>query len=95
MLSRSFSVRTQQYENPPGFVVKDFSMNAFLCPFLDCLNHSTKFNAFYDYCDERNEFQLTSRGKINQGQEICITYGRQKGDHILLSVSEKNLIKKS
>ena len=53
---------------------------------MDLLNHGVDFNAFYDYLPDVEEFQLTSRFKIEVGQELLITYGRKKSDHLLLSV---------
>ena len=53
----------------------------------DFLNHSENPNACYDYVESTEHFELTSRGAIKMNQEIFISYGQWKSDHILLAVS--------
>ncbi|CBY30528.1 unnamed protein product [Oikopleura dioica] len=86
VLSRTFSL--PKYDKSSDFDYcsqVDSSKSAFLCPFMDLINHSSAPNCYYETDSETGDFVLRADRELQQKEELFITYGGSKSDHVLLA----------
>ncbi|CBY42615.1 unnamed protein product [Oikopleura dioica] len=86
VLSRSFGGSPERCQTRNHFKIEvDNSANFCLCPAIDLINHEKEYNCEYRWNENKTAFQVFSRKKILQGQELFVNYGTTKSEYEIYS----------